>query len=98
MCCKVSNKFISQILMAIVVAVFCFSYRTIRAAEYGYHPSNTLFLGAGLDAADPTSARPSCISFKVAPVSGGVDGVRFEAKLVKSRRELYRTLGISTSM
>ncbi|MEH2509462.1 hypothetical protein V1291_000816 [Nitrobacteraceae bacterium AZCC 1564] len=83
------------VIAGIVAYVGCYPS---KAAEFGYHPSNTLFLGAGLDAADPTSARPTCLTFKTARLGGGVDSVRFEAKMIKSRKELYESLSVSASL
>ena len=73
---------------------FCF------AESYTYHPSNTLYLGAGFDPAYPERAFQSCLQFDGRSNVDGQGAIKTEysLSLVKSKKELFDRLSISASL
>ena len=70
------------------------------ADSYTYHPSNTLYLGAGFDPAYPERAFQSCLQFDGRSNVDGKGAIKTEysLSLVKSKKELFDRLSISASL
>lgn len=73
-------------------------YATVNAAEYGYHPSSPLRLGAGLNASDLLESYPVCFDYEVTPVGGTSGSSLFRVTLLESRRDFLREMSLSASM
>jgi len=70
------------------------------AGSYGYHPSTTLFLGAGFEPLHPDRAFQSCIAFdgKTNVDGPGAINTSYSLSLVKSRKDLYNALSLSADL
>lgn len=70
------------------------------AESYSYHPSNTLYLGAGFDPGYPERAFQSCLQFdgRLNVDGQGAIKTEYSLSLVKSKKELFDRLSISASL
>ncbi len=70
------------------------------AESYTYHPSHTLYLGAGFDPAYPERAFQSCLHYdgRLNVDGQGAIKTEYSLSLVKNKKELFDRLGISASL
>ena len=67
-------------------------------AEYSYHPSSTLRLGAGFDPRDPTRVYPRFMTYSEKRVESGILNATLEVREIKSRKELFDRMNVSASI
>jgi hypothetical protein len=88
------------------VTLLCFSLIIIalissdrsESAVYDYHPSSPFALGNGVDPYDPLKVIPSCIEGVEKIIEGSTVLTTFDAKILRSRRDLFSSLNISANL
>lgn len=91
----------NRLLTALALYIFPLlntPYAAVNAAEYGYHPSSPLRLGAGMNPSDLLESYPVCFDYEVTPVGGTSGSSIFRVTLLESRRDFLREMSLSASM
>lgn len=82
------------------IVIFLFLSAELFSGVYRYHPSSALHLGAGFNPLFPDRSFRKCLEFddKISLDGEGAVTTKYAMNLIRSRKDLYETLGISASL
>ncbi|ANM17180.1 hypothetical protein AMK06_CH02286 [Rhizobium sp. N541] len=88
-----------RILKKSIVAMLLLFPVNAFSAVYEYHPSSPIRLANGLNPSNPLEVVPKCLSGdNVRRIENTSVLTTFDAKLLKTRKELYETLNVSATI
>lgn len=96
-------KTVSKIILLniiFLIAIICNINKSSFAAVYQYHPSSLLSLAKGIDPSNPYQLKLQCIDHDGFEDLDGNGAIKtfYTLTLIKSRKDLYELLNISTSL